>query len=42
MFETVNVELHGHYTLVFTVLKVTDIDTEKICLPNKEYISGHW
>ena len=41
IFETLNLTLHGHYAYVCTVFKVISINTEKKCLPNKEYISGH-
>ena len=33
---------HGHYTYVCTVSQINGMNTENnICLPNKEYISGH-
>ena len=42
-FKTVNLTCYGHYTHVCRVSRVIGINTEnKICLPNKEYISGHW
>ena len=35
--------LYWTFTDVFGVLKAIGINAEnKMCLPNKEYISGHW
>ena len=42
IFEAVNLTLHGHYKHACTVSRVINIYKEnKICLPHKEYISGH-
>ena len=38
IFEAVNITFHGYYTHVYTVSKVIGMNTEKICLPNKQYI----
>ena len=39
IFEAVNLTLHGHYTHLCTVSKVTGINTEnKMCLANNKTI----
>ena len=42
IFEAVNLTLHGYYTYMCTISKIIGINTEnQICLPNKEYLTGH-
>ena len=42
IFEVVSATRYVDYTHVCTVFEVIGINTEKICLANKEYIIGHW